>query len=107
MKKFNFDDYKGTKEYGGLVKIIVTKDNGSQLNSGIFILEPGEELVKDIHDNDEVFYIIEGTLTIDSPGEDTIKAEKGEMVHIKAKQVHYSKNHGDQTVKVFWCHIAP
>lgn len=105
MKKFNPANIKGTKEYGGNVKIIVSDQIGSALNSGIFTLAPGEELVRDIHNNDEVFYIISGTLTVESPGQDTITANEGEMVLISAKEVHYSKNLGNVSTSIFWCHI--
>ena len=107
MQKFTPDAIKGTTEYGGNVKIIVSKAIGSQLNSGIFSLAPGEALVKDVHENDEVFYIIDGTLTIDNPEQQTVTANAGEMVLIPKEEVHFSKNLGDKTVKIFWCHIAP
>ena len=36
---FNPKTIKGVKDYGGIVKIILSKDMGSQLCSGIFELE--------------------------------------------------------------------
>ena len=60
MQKFTPDNVEGTAEYGGNVKIMVSKAIGSQLNSGIFSLEPSEALVKDLHQNDEMFYVIAG-----------------------------------------------
>ena len=107
MKKFIPNNVEGTTEYGGVVKIIISKDLGSQLNSGIFSLNSGQALVEDLHENDEVFYIIDGILTIESPGEETITVSKGEMVLISAGQVHYSKNVNDKTVEIFWCNIEP
>ena len=107
MQKLAPDNVDGTTEYGGNVKIMVSKAIGSQLNSGIFSLAPSEALVKDLHQNDEVFYIIDGTLTIDSPGQDTVTAKAGEMVLISKEEVHFSKNIGDQEAKIFWCNIEP
>jgi len=96
---------EGTADYGGNVKIMVSKSTGSQLNSGIFSLKPGERLVDDIHESDEVFYIVRGTLTVDSPGLDGINAREGEIVLIPAGQLHISSNKGDSEVEVFWCNI--
>ena len=107
MRKFTPDNVAGTSEYGGNVKIIVSQAIGSQLNSGIFSLAPGEALVKDVHENDEMFYIIGGALTIDSPGQETITAHAGEMVLISRQEVHFSKNVHDEEATIFWCNIEP
>ena len=107
FKKFSPDLIEGTTDYGGNVKIIITKKIGSQLNSGIFTLGSGESLVKDIHENDEVFYVIEGTLTIESEHGEPVIATQGDMVLIPRKKVHYSKNCHDVPVKIFWCNIEP
>ena len=105
MQKFIPENVEGTTEYGGIVKIIASKAIGSQLNSGIFSLAPAHALVKDQHENDEMFYVIEGTLTIDSPGQKTITADAGQMVLISAGEIHFSKNTSDKPVKIFWCFI--
>ena len=107
MQKFSPDTTEGTGDYGGNVKIMVSQAIGSQLNSGIFSLGPGEALVKDVHQNDEVFYVVEGTLTIDSPGQETVTAGVGEMVLISKEEVHFSKNLGTEETKIFWCNIEP
>jgi mannose-6-phosphate isomerase-like protein (cupin superfamily) len=104
MKKFIVDECKGTKEFGGIVKMVTTKEENADYYSGIIVLEPGEELGRDIHESDEVFYIIEGTLTIDSPTTNqVIEAKAGEMILIKRQEVHYSKNLGDKRLVIFWC----
>jgi quercetin dioxygenase-like cupin family protein len=105
MEVYNPDALEGTHEYGGTVKIIVDGSKGSNLASGVFSLEPGEDLVPDIHDSDEVFFILEGTLTLrDQDGEEDHQAKAGEMVLIPKGQVHLSSNQGQETVMVFWAH---
>jgi len=107
FKKYNPEKIKGTEAYGGTVKIAVSKKAGSRLNSGIFILKPGEALIRDVHENDEVFYLIEGRLTVQAEDTDKMEISKGEILLIPAGEVHYSKNLGKEDVKVFWCNIEP
>ncbi len=107
MRVFKPDAVDGETQYGGIVKIMITKEMGSQVHSGVFSLAKGEGLVEDIHENDEVFYVTEGTLTVESPDCDTVVAKAGEMVHIPPGTTHLSKNLHEGTVKVFWCNIEP
>lgn len=107
FKKYDPEKRKGTEAYGGTVKIMISKESGSQLNSGVFILKSGEALVKDVHEFDEVFYIIEGALTVRAENTDKVEASKGKILLIPAGEVHYSKNLGKKDVEVFWCNIEP
>lgn len=107
MKKFKSEDYKETREYGGLVKIYISKSSGSEMKAGTIELQPGESLIKDIHDNDEIYYVIEGSIKVESPGKEPIIAIKGEMVQIPAKEVHYANNPGNSITKIFWCFLDP
>ena len=107
MQVFKPDTIKGTTEYGGIVKIMVTRNMGSQIHSGVFSLEKGEGLVKDIHEKNEVFYVIEGSLTVESPDCDTVVAKAGKMIYIPKRTIHFSKKLKENTVKVFWCNIEP
>ena len=105
--KYSPKKVKGTDQYGGIVKIMISEDSGSQLNSGIFILKHGQSLVRDVHENDEVFYVIKGRLTVsDEEGRPT-EVLKGEMLFIPAGMVHYSSNKRAQDAEIFWCNIEP
>ena len=107
FKKFIPDKVKGIKDYGGTAKIIVSKNIGSQLCSGIFTLKPGEALVRDIHENDEVFYAIKGKLTVATEDGKKTEVLKGEILLIPRGEVHYSKNNSKTDTDVFWCFIEP
>ncbi len=107
MKKFTGEDYEETREYGGLVKIYISKNTGSEMKAGTIELQPGESLVKDIHENDEIYYIIEGSIKVETPGKEPIIAVKGEMVQIPAREVHFANNPGKDITKIFWCFLDP
>ncbi len=108
MKKITSKEFEETREYGGIVKIFISsKSTGSEMKAGIIELKPGESLVKDIHDNDEIYYIIEGSIKVESPGEAPIIAKKGEMVQIPAREVHFANNPGSNLTKIFWCLLDP
>ncbi len=107
FQKFSPDKVKGVKDYGGTVKIIVSKDIGSQVCSGIFNLKPGEAIVRDIHENDEVFYVIEGKLAVSTEDSEKTEVLKGEMILIPGGEVHYSKNNSKTDTNVFWCFVEP
>jgi mannose-6-phosphate isomerase-like protein (cupin superfamily) len=104
MKVFEPEDFNGTKEYGGIVKFILSKENCPDLSAGFTILEPGEILTsEEIHEiQDEVFYIVRGTLTIFSSGKEYLTAKQGQIVLIPKKFPHHSKNLGDVQLVFLW-----
>ena len=103
MEVYDLDSIAGTREYGGIVKIIVNQDIASDLMSGVFSLAPGEALVPDIHDSDEVFYVISGELTLrDDKGQENHKVKEGQMARIPKRQAHLSSNEGHEDVHIFW-----
>jgi mannose-6-phosphate isomerase-like protein (cupin superfamily) len=103
MKVYNPDTITGTNEYGGTVKIIINDKTPSNLSSGIFTLKPGEALVPDIHQSDEVFYIVSGQLTLrDGEKTEEYKVPAGSMVWIPKGQVHLSSNENEEDVVILW-----
>jgi mannose-6-phosphate isomerase-like protein (cupin superfamily) len=103
MEVYDLDSIVGTREYGGVVKIVVNQDISSDLISGVFLLAPGEALVPDIHDSDEVFYVISGELTLrDEKGQESHKIKRGQMARIPKGQTHLSSNEGREDVHIFW-----
>lgn len=107
MKKFTKEEYEETREYGGIVKIYISRKTDSELKAGIIELQPGESLVKDIHDNDEIYYVIEGTIKVESPEGALVNAERGEIVLIPAREVHFASNPGNKVTRIFCCLIDP
>ena len=103
MDIFNPDSETGTNEYGGTVKIMVNEKTPSNLSSGIFTLKKGEALVPDIHQSDEVFYVLSGLLTLRN-GEKTEehKVPAGRIVRIPKGTVHLSSNENEEDVVILW-----
>jgi quercetin dioxygenase-like cupin family protein len=103
MEVYHPDSVTGTNEYGGTVKIIVSDKTPSNLSSGIFILKSGEALVPDIHESDEMFYVLSGLLTLRN-GEKTEehKVPAGRMVRIPKGQVHLSSNEDKEDVVILF-----
>jgi mannose-6-phosphate isomerase-like protein (cupin superfamily) len=104
VKVFEPKEIEGTKEYGGIVKFIVSKENCPDLSAGFTILEPGESLnSEEIHEiQDEVFYVVSGTLTIFSSGKKYLTAKKGQIVLVPRKFPHHSKNLGTEKLVFLW-----
>lgn len=102
--------FAGTTEYGGLVKMLVSTEE-SNLRAGTFRLKPGEALVPDVHDSDEVFYVMEGELHLRArdgdegarDGDEEHHLRQGQVALIPRQVVHLSSNRSDQDVEVFWC----
>lgn len=105
FKVFELSKVPETTEFGGVVKIIKNVSHSSQIIFGTFNLNPGESLVDDIHETDEVFYIVRGELTIKASKDDKSPsvAKEGQVVYIPKKTLHISQNQGLETVEVFWC----
>ena len=103
MDVFNPAEINDRHEFGGTVKIIVGDSTPSNLMSGLFLLKPGEALNKDIHESDEVFYVIQGELTVlDGDTGDQITVPAGHFVRIPRGVVHISSNLGSEVVRVVW-----
>jgi quercetin dioxygenase-like cupin family protein len=103
MDIYNLDEIEGTTEFGGTVKVVVNEETPSNLMSGTFTLKPGEALVPDIHESDEVFYIVSGVLTLrDDQCMESHQVPAGRIVRIPRKQVHLSSNEGNQDVVIFF-----
>lgn len=103
MKLYNLDEVTGTRDFGGLVKPVISRV-GSEMACGTFELTPGESL-KDFesHNSDEIFFIASGTLTVLSKSSDTITATAGQIVLIPRGEIHLSRNDGKEKAIVFWC----
>lgn len=103
MKLYDPEKVAGTGEFGGLVKPVIMKDSQTEMSCGTFELKPGESLNDyESHGSDEIFYIIAGTLSVDSKSTGTVTASAGQVVHIPKNEIHLSKNMSDQKAVVFW-----
>jgi len=65
---------------------------GSVLNSVIIHEPPGYRTEPIRHDGEEIFYILDGAITVDVDGDITI-LEAGDSIHFASSQKHSSWNH--------------
>ena len=85
---------------GDRVSFLVT---GAESSGGCFIVEglaaPGGGPPPHIHHpQDESFFILEGTITLQAGGT-TIHAKPGDFIHVPRGTVHTFRNDGDQPAK--------
>ena len=66
---------------------------GSVLNSVIIHKPPGHRSEWIRHEGEELFYILEGAITVETEDESTV-LEAGSSIHFKSTRRHSSWNHG-------------
>lgn len=79
-----------------------TTFGGSQLHSVIVHEPPGFRGEPISHRGEEMFYIIDGEITVEIEGEVEI-LRKGDSMHFDSNRVHSTWNHGERTASVLWC----
>ena len=66
---------------------------GSVLNSVIIHKPPGHRSEWISHEGEELFYVLEGAITVETEGDSTV-LEAGSSIHFKSTRRHSSWNHG-------------
>lgn len=74
---------------------------GNVLRSVIIHEPPGHRSEPISHDGEEMFYVLEGTVTIEVGGERTV-LEPGDSLHFPSTKVHSSWNHSDRPATILW-----
>ncbi len=72
---------------------------GSVLNSVIIHKPPGHRSEWISHEGEELFYVLEGAITVETEDKSTI-LEAGSSIHFKSTQRHSSWNHGTATAVI-------
>lgn len=75
---------------------------GSQLHSLIVNEAPGHRMEPISHRGEEMFYIIDGEITVEIEG-DVEVLRKGDSIHFDSRRVHSIWNHGTQVASILWC----
>ena len=75
---------------------------GSQLHSVLVHEQPGHRMEPISHRGEEMFYIIEGEITVEIEGEVEV-LRKGDSIHFDSRRVHSTWNHGAQVASILWC----
>lgn len=87
MQIFKPDQVEGTREYSGVVKFIV--NDSPDYSVGQFILNKGDALGPEFHDNDETFYVIAGTIVVEEVGKGiNHQVNAGELIVLSAGEEH-------------------
>ncbi|MBM1220814.1 cupin domain-containing protein [Ponticoccus sp. SC2-23] len=79
-----------------------TKFEGSQLHSVIVHEPPGRRSEPISHRGEEMFYILDGEITVEIEGKREILC-KGDSFHFDSHRVHSTWNHTDRTASLLWC----
>ncbi len=75
---------------------------GSKLHSVIVHEPPGHRIEPISHRGEEMFYIIDGEITIEIEGDAEI-LRKGDSIHFDSRRVHSIWNHTILTASILWC----
>lgn len=75
---------------------------GSKVHSVIVHEPPGHRAEPISHFGEEMFYIIDGEITIEIEGELEIMT-KGDSIHFDSRRVHSTWNHSTATASILWC----
>ena len=97
------DIKKGAKENDNFRKVLFTTGR-SQLV--LMSLKPSEEIGREVHDGDQIIYIVDGKgfATI---GEKTTDIAKGSVLFIPAGVQHNVENTDDEAMKLFTVYAPP
>ncbi|MCI8327050.1 MAG: cupin domain-containing protein [Lachnospiraceae bacterium] len=75
-------------------------EDGPRMSFGLLQILPGQSMEGHYHQKrQEVFYVVEGTLTITVNGEDHI-LEEGGYIHLEPGDTHMLRNDGDVNLKI-------
>lgn len=75
---------------------------GSKVHSVIVHEPPGHRIEPISHYGEEMFYVIEGEITVEIEGDIEILA-KGDSIHFDSRRVHSIWNHSTTTASILWC----
>ncbi|WP_159587259.1 cupin domain-containing protein [Chelativorans xinjiangense] len=74
---------------------------GNVLRSVIIHEPPGHRSEPISHEGEEMFYLLEGTVTVEVAGERTV-LEAGDSLHFPSTKTHSSWNHSDRPATILW-----
>jgi transcriptional regulator with XRE-family HTH domain len=85
-----------------LYERLSTSFDGSQMHSVIVHEPPGFRGEPISHRGEEMFYLIDGEITVEIEGEVTV-LRKGDSIHFDSSRIHSTWNHGANTASILWC----
>ncbi len=87
---------------GGLVKRLINPKTTGSVNIGtsIVYMNPGDRVIPHRHDNEECYFVVQGSGTMVLEGE-TIRLEKNLSVYCPANAEHGQVNDGDEPLIIY------
>ena len=87
---------------------LVTADlcGANGLSAGLYKLAPGDTSKNDIHEEEEIYYVVSGTGRLVMDGQ-SFAVEKGMVVYIPPRCWHQSTNLGSDELCYFWVFAPP
>lgn len=79
-----------------------TTFHGSKLHSVLIHEPPGHRAEPISHRGEEIFYMIDGEITVEIEGEVEI-LRKGDSIHFDSRRVHSTWNHSASEASFMWC----
>ena len=76
--------------------------SGSKLHSVIVHEPPGHRSEPISHKGEEMFFILEGEITVEIEGDKEI-LRQGDTIHFDSTRIHSTWNHGLSTASLLWC----
>lgn len=87
---------------GPVYERLSTTFPGNRLHSVMVHEPPGHRTEPISHRGEEMFYMIDGELTVEIEGKREI-LRKGDSFHFDSHRVHATWNHTDRTASLLWC----
>lgn len=75
---------------------------GCSIRSVIVHEPPGHRNEPISHDGEELFYMLDGEVTVELEGARTV-LQRGDSMHFDSRKTHSTWNHTDKTVSMLWC----
>lgn len=103
QKKYVFEIKKEAKHNECFRKVLATAGKSQVV---LMALQPGEEIGMEVHDGDQIIYVVEGEglVVLDDQEEDV---EKGSMIFVPAGVQHNLTNSEDKPLKLFTIYAPP
>ncbi|MDC0738061.1 cupin domain-containing protein [Cognatishimia sp. SS12] len=104
QKVLHFESEKDEQVFSKTINVL--SDQNRKLEVVILELSPGTTAGDHAHPGEEVFFILEGELTV-THGKKEFMMSVGDSIHIESQQLHKLYNHTDQNVRVISARTPP
>lgn len=104
QKILHFESERENQSFSKVINIL--SDQNRRLEVVTIDLSPGTTAGDHAHPGEEVFYILEGEITI-THGSQEFLMKTGDSIHIESQQLHKLYNHTDKNVRILSARTPP